>query len=46
MLIGVYVAQKEQKEELGRLLRKYGRTWEPWRAELKKHKGEGKEFLG
>ncbi|KAM5538595.1 hypothetical protein V8D89_007624 [Ganoderma adspersum] len=36
---------KEQREELGRLIRKYGRTWEPWRAELKKHKGEGKEFL-
>ena len=38
------VLQKEQKEKLRRLIRKYGRTWEPWRAELKKHKGEGREW--
>ncbi|KAJ3554858.1 hypothetical protein NM688_g2889 [Phlebia brevispora] len=34
----------EQREELKRLLKKYGNTWEPWK-ELKKHKTEGKELL-
>ena len=38
------VAQREQREELQRLVKKYGKTWEPWKAELKKHKGEGKEW--
>lgn len=37
--------QKEQREELKSLLRKYGSSWEPWRSELKKYKGEGKELL-
>ena len=37
--------QREQKEELRTLLKKYGDVWEPWRNELKKHKGEGKEFI-
>ncbi|TBU23253.1 branched-chain alpha-keto acid dehydrogenase E1-alpha subunit [Dichomitus squalens] len=37
---------KEQREELRGLIKKYGQTWEPWKSELKKHKGEGKEFLG
>jgi len=36
---------KEQREELASLLRKYGKDWEPWRSELKKFKGEGKELL-
>ncbi|KAI0669139.1 branched-chain alpha-keto acid dehydrogenase E1-alpha subunit [Trametes maxima] len=36
---------KEQREELQRLVRKYGEAWEPWRSELKKHRGEGKELL-
>ncbi|OCH88461.1 branched-chain alpha-keto acid dehydrogenase E1-alpha subunit [Obba rivulosa] len=36
---------KEQKEELKRLLKKYGSAYEPWRTELRKHKGEGKEFV-
>ncbi|KAH8085403.1 thiamine diphosphate-binding protein [Cristinia sonorae] len=36
---------KEQREELKALLKKYGKDWEPWRSELKKHKGEGKELL-
>ena len=27
------------------LIKKYGQTWEPLKSELKKHKGEGKEFL-
>ncbi|OBZ68869.1 2-oxoisovalerate dehydrogenase subunit alpha 2, mitochondrial [Grifola frondosa] len=36
---------KEQREELKGLLKKYGQAWEPWRNELKKYKGEGKELL-
>ncbi|CAL1712485.1 unnamed protein product [Somion occarium] len=35
---------KEQREELKALLKKYGKDWEPWRNELKKFKGEGKEL--
>ena len=37
--------QKEQREELSGLLKKYGGSWEPWKAELKKYRGEGKELL-
>ena len=37
--------QKEQREELKGLIKKYGQTWEPWKSELKKHKGEGKEYV-
>ena len=37
--------QKEQREELSGLLKKYGNTWEPWKSELKKYRGEGKELL-
>ncbi|KAL4245556.1 Alpha-ketoacid dehydrogenase complex E1 component [Abortiporus biennis] len=36
---------KEQREELKALLKKYGGDWEPWKKELKKFKGEGKEFI-
>ncbi|KIP09697.1 hypothetical protein PHLGIDRAFT_102443 [Phlebiopsis gigantea 11061_1 CR5-6] len=36
---------KEQREELKTLLKKYGGSWEPWKSELKKYKGEGKELL-
>ncbi|KAF7795358.1 hypothetical protein EIP86_006515 [Pleurotus ostreatoroseus] len=36
---------KEQREELRALLKKYGNSWEPWKNELKKYKGEGKELL-
>ncbi|PSR71985.1 hypothetical protein EW026_g4902 [Hermanssonia centrifuga] len=35
----------EQREELRTLLQKYGKSWEPWRSELKKYKGEGSEFM-
>lgn len=38
--------QKEQREELRELLKKYGKSWEPWRSELKKYKGEGKDLVG
>ncbi|GJJ09876.1 hypothetical protein Clacol_004100 [Clathrus columnatus] len=36
---------KEQREELGELLRKYGESWEPWKKELEKFRGGGKELL-
>ena len=36
--------QKEQKEELKRLLKKYGKDWEPWKNELAKFENNGKEF--
>lgn len=36
---------KEQREELKRLLGKYGEAYEPWRAELRKHEGEGKDLV-
>ncbi|EJD53501.1 branched-chain alpha-keto acid dehydrogenase E1-alpha subunit [Auricularia subglabra TFB-10046 SS5] len=35
---------KEQKEELKRLLKKYGKDWEPWKNELAKFENGGKEF--
>ncbi|TCD70741.1 hypothetical protein EIP91_001770 [Steccherinum ochraceum] len=50
MFEGVYRGEepwniREQREELKALLQKYGKDWEPWRSELKKHKGEGKELM-
>ncbi|VDC02373.1 unnamed protein product [Peniophora sp. CBMAI 1063] len=36
---------KEQRKELGRLVRKYGDAWEPWREELKKFKDGGKSVM-
>lgn len=30
---------EEQRQELQRLLRKYGEDWEPWRKEIEKHQG-------
>lgn len=35
---------KEQRQELAGLLKKYGQTWEPWRSELRKFKGNGEEL--
>ncbi len=40
-----HVAQKEQREELTRLLKKYGQVWEPWCSELSKFKNNGKDLL-
>lgn len=37
---------KEQREELARLLKKYGESWDPWRQELSKFKNGGKELSG
>jgi len=36
---------KEQREELARLLKKYGDSWEPWRIELAKFKDKGQDLL-
>ncbi|KAF5340773.1 hypothetical protein D9611_007507 [Ephemerocybe angulata] len=36
----------EQREELGRLLRKYGKAWGPWKNELGKFRGEGRDVMG
>ncbi|KAG8969999.1 hypothetical protein FRC03_012452 [Tulasnella sp. 419] len=36
----------EQRDELKRLLNKYGSTWEPWKSERAKFQGAGKEFEG
>lgn len=43
--VSLTTLQTEQREELKGLLKKYGNDWEPWRSELKKYKGEGKELL-
>jgi len=37
--------QREQREELGGLLKKYGQVWEPWRNALKNFKDDGKKLL-
>jgi len=39
-------SQKEQREELTRLLRKYASVWEPWKVEIKKFKDNGESLLG
>ncbi|KAG9315736.1 thiamine diphosphate-binding protein [Chiua virens] len=36
---------REQREELGRLLNKYGKVWEPWRKELERFKDKGKKLV-
>ncbi|KAG6813575.1 hypothetical protein H0H92_009619 [Tricholoma furcatifolium] len=36
---------KEQREELTRLLKKYGQVWEPWRTELARFKNNGQDLL-
>ncbi|KZS92912.1 hypothetical protein SISNIDRAFT_474505 [Sistotremastrum niveocremeum HHB9708] len=36
---------REQREELGELLKKYGTVWEPWKKEREKFNGSGDEFL-
>lgn len=37
--------QKEQREELARLLDKYGQVWEPWRETIKRFRDEGKKLV-
>ncbi|KAF9533097.1 branched-chain alpha-keto acid dehydrogenase E1-alpha subunit [Crepidotus variabilis] len=36
---------REQREELSRLIEKYGDKWEPWKSELSKFKNGGKDLL-
>lgn len=36
---------KEQRDELTGLLKKYGKTYEPWRSELAKFKNNGEDLL-
>jgi 2-oxoisovalerate dehydrogenase E1 component alpha subunit len=36
---------KEQREELARLVAKYGQDWEPWRVELHKFQNKGQELI-
>lgn len=45
LLCVLIIRQGEQREELSRLLRKYGADWKPWKQELAKFKGEGKELI-
>jgi 2-oxoisovalerate dehydrogenase E1 component alpha subunit len=35
----------EQRSELGRLLKKYGGAWDPWRKELKRFVEEGEDVM-
>lgn len=44
--IMIVALQTENREELKRLLKKYGQTWGPWQAELQKHKGAGQDLMG
>ena len=37
--------QREQREELAGLLKKYGDTWEPWRNELARFKDNGDDVI-
>jgi len=36
---------REQREELARLVKKYGEVWEPWQKELKRFNDEGKKLV-
>ena len=40
-----YTLQREQREDLTRLLKKYGGIWEPWKTELEKFKNAGRDLL-
>lgn len=45
MLPDLYILQREQREELASLVKKYGEVWEPWRKELKRFRDEGKKLV-
>ncbi|KAK0221982.1 branched-chain alpha-keto acid dehydrogenase E1-alpha subunit [Armillaria fumosa] len=36
---------REQREELGSLLKKYSKSWEPWRNQLAKYKNQGQDVM-
>ena len=38
------LVQKEQRDELAGLLKKYGDVYEPWRKEKEKFKGNGSDL--
>jgi 2-oxoisovalerate dehydrogenase E1 component alpha subunit len=40
-----YILQREQREELASLVKKYGEVWEPWRNELKRFRDGGKKLV-
>lgn len=44
-LLSFFLEQKEQREELAGLLRKYGEAYEPWRNELAKYKNKGQDLM-
>jgi len=37
--------QREQREELAALIKKYGDVWEPWRDDLKLFRDGGKKLV-
>lgn len=38
-------SQREQREELAALIKKYGDAWEPWRNDLKLFRDGGKKLV-
>ncbi|KAK0201673.1 branched-chain alpha-keto acid dehydrogenase E1-alpha subunit [Desarmillaria ectypa] len=36
---------REQRKELGSLLKKYSKSWEPWRSQLAKYKNQGQDIM-
>ena len=40
-----YDAQNEQRAELGRLLKKYGDVWGPWRRDRRIYTEEGEDVM-
>lgn len=41
----IFSLQREQREELASLLKKYGDKWEPWRNELARFKDNGDDVI-
>jgi 2-oxoisovalerate dehydrogenase E1 component alpha subunit len=39
------ISQSEQRAELGRLLKKYGEAWKPWKEGLKKFAEQGEDVM-
>lgn len=44
-IISLWLLQMEQRAELGRLLKKYGEVWPPWKKELKKFVEQGEDVM-
>ena len=45
MLELIHDAQNEQRAELGRLLKKYGDVWGPWRRDRRLYTEEGEDVM-